>query len=455
MQVTIVGTGYVGLVTAIVFAKKGVHVNCVDIDQEKIDLINSGKLPIYEEGLQELFNEVRANGTFKATRNLYKSVEKSEIVFICVGTPSRNNGSVDLKFIKKVSAQIGKAISKTSDYKIIVVKSTVPPETTKYIVAPIIEKYSGKKTGVDFGLGMNPEFLREGKAVVDTLYPDRIVVGGLTEKETSKLADFYSGVYPGVDLIKTNTTTAEATKYAANAFFTLLISYANEWAKLTETFNDKADVMDVLNGVYLDKRICPITEEGKRIRPGLITYLVPGCGFGGSCFPKDTKALNYFAKTKSEPMQLVRDIIAINEKRAGDVVKLLEKNTGALTGKKIALLGLAFKPDTDDVRDSPALKIIELLKNKGAVVYAHDPIAGENAKKMNLGVKIVDSVEEVLKDAEGAIVVTAWKQYREIPEAVYKQLMKQAIVLDCRRILNPRAFTNLTYLGVGVSNGKK
>ncbi len=286
MRVSIIGTGYMGLVTGVCLAEKGHQVVCVDVDQEKVSKINQASPPIYEKGLEELLRK-NINGNLQATTDIHKSIIETDISLITVGTPF-DGGEIDLCYIKEASEQIGKALKGKSTYHLVVVKSTVVPGTTDEVVLPILEEVSGKKAGIDFGVGMNPEFLREGEAIRDFMLPDRIVLGGIDEKSIDVLEKLYS-VFEGVDKLRTNNKTAEMIKYASNSVLATMISFSNEVGNLCAAIGG-IDVVDVMRGVHLDKRLSPININGDRIVPAFITYLVAGCGFGGSCFPKDVKA---------------------------------------------------------------------------------------------------------------------------------------------------------------------
>ncbi len=451
MEIAVIGTGYVGLVTGISLAILGNKVVCIEDDQKKVSMIKSGQSPFYEPHIDQLLKRVIKQGLFKVTQDLAENVSESEIIIITVGTPTINN-KIDLSYIKKASAQIGKALEKTKKYHCIAVKSTVLPGVTEKIVKPIIERYSKKKIG-EFGLCMNPEFLREGSALDDALHPDRIIIGQIDDKSGRKYVKIYKKVL--APRIFTNLQTAEMTKYAANALFATLISYANEIARISETIG-KVDITDVWQGVHLDKRLSPLYEK-KRIKPGVLNYILSGCGYGGSCLPKDTKALMNFADKQGIQPQLLKSVIDINKTQPHRVILLLkEALNGKLKGKKIAILGLAFKPNTADVRESPAFPIIQELLSEGASVISHDPKAYQkNAPKelANLPVTLASTIKDALTDAAAAIIVTAWKEYVKLPPRFFKQNMKHPIVIDGRRIYYKTSFTSagIIYRGIGLS----
>lgn len=442
MKISIIGTGYVGLVTGLSLANLGHQVSCVDIDKNKVSQINSGTPPFFEPGVAEMLTKIIKQKKLLATDNLEKSVKDSEIVIVAVGTPTTNN-KIDLSIIKKASEQIGNALEESSDYKVITVKSTVLPGTTAEIIKPTLEKYSKKTAGKDFGLCMNPEFLREGNALEDAMNPDRIVIGQLDEKSGQEFAKIYSKL--SSPKIFTNLWTAELIKYTSNSLFATLISFANEISRIAEAIG-KVDVLDVWKGVHLDKRLNPIVE-GKRINPAFLSYLLSGCGFGGSCFPKDIQALATFASEHNTDASLIKSVININDTQPGRVVSHLQKALVNLKGKKIAVLGLAFKPETDDTRESPALPIVKQLTLEGAEVVGHDPMAKV------ADIIQVDTIKEALGDADAAVVVTSWKEYRDLTPDIFKQYMKQPILIDARRIYDKRVFSKagITYKGIGLA----
>lgn len=441
MKISIVGTGYVGLVTGISLSALGHEVTCVDSDKNKVSKINKGISPFYEPGLDKILKK-SLKKKLSATEDLEKSVIESDVIIIAVGTPTVNN-KIDLTFIEKTAKQIGQAISKTNKYKVITVKSTILPGVTETIVKPILEKYSKKKAGKDFGLCMNPEFLREGCALEDALHPDRIVIGQIDEKSGKEFAKIYSKF--SCPKIFTNLYTAEMTKYAANALFATLISFSNEIARISEA-TGKIDVVDVWKGVHLDKRLSPYIGK-KQIKPEILNYILSGCGFGGSCFPKDIKALATFAKEMKVNTEIIKSVINVNKTQPHRVILLLQNALGEnLKNKQVAILGLSFKPNTDDTRESPALSIIKELISEGAKVVYHDPMA-EIAN-----IPHARTVEETVKNADAAVVVTAWKEYLKLSPQFFKKNMKQAIVIDSRRIYDKNSFiqAGIIYKGIGL-----
>jgi UDPglucose 6-dehydrogenase len=445
MRISILGTGYVGLVSGVCLAEKGHQVVCVDIDPEKVAKTNQGMPIIFENGLEELL--VRNVGErFSATTDLRGAVLETELSMIAVGTPFDGN-EIDLTFIKEVSAQIGDALRKKSEYHVIVVKSTVVPGTTEEVVLPILEEASGKKSEMDFGVGMNPEFLREGVAVQDFLFPDRIVLGGVDDRTLDRMEALYS-VFHGVDLIRTTPKTAEMIKYASNSLLATMISFSNEIGNLCSTLGG-IDVIEVMRGVHLDKRLCPILPGGQRILPQFTTYLEAGCGFGGSCFPKDVKALIAHGKKAGLPMSLLESVVKVNEGQPRKILEILKKHFPELAGLRIAVLGLAFKPGTDDMRESPAIPIVTDLLSAGSLVQAYDPVARHEAAKVfgDGGIVFADSLEQALLEADAVLLLTRWEEFGILPKLI-AQKTNQPLVIDGRRMLDKRDVAR--YDGIGL-----
>jgi UDPglucose 6-dehydrogenase len=445
MEVSIIGTGYVGLVTGVCLAEKGHQIVCVDIDRDKVDKINQAVPPIYERGLGELLKK-NIGVNLRATTDLRQSVMETDVSLIGVGTPF-NGSEIDLTYIREVSHQIGQALKEKTAYHLVVVKSTVVPGTTDEVVLPILEERSGKKAGVDFGVGMNPEFLREGEAVRDFMFPDRIVLGGIDDRSIGVLEELYS-VFNGVDKIRTNTKTAEMIKYTANALLATMISFSNEVGNLCAAV-DGIDVVDVMKGVHLDERLSPIMPNGDRIVPSFTKYLEAGCGFGGSCFPKDVKALIAHGKNAGRPMGLLDAVIRINEQQPRQVVSLLKKHFPSLKGVSIAVLGLAFKPGTDDMRESPATPIIQDLLGQEAEIKAYDPVAEGNARKLlgDRDIVFCGSLAQTIRDVQAILLLTSWEEFGKIPDLLVG-LHPQPLVVDGRRMLDKHSVAR--YEGIGL-----
>ena len=407
MNLSVIGTGYVGLVTGACFATLGHHVTCVDIDQEKIRKINSGVSPIFEEGLDGLL--LTNKDKIMATTDYSSALQKSDITFLCVGTPSLKNGNIDLTFIRESTKQIAGVLKNKSRYHLVVVKSTVLPGTTQNIVLPLLEQYSGKKVGIDIGLAMNPEFLKEGVAIKDFLEPDRIVIGSYDEKSKTTLRELYQNF--SCPLVETSLSAAEMIKYASNAFLATKISFMNEIGNLCKKLG--IDTYDVATGMGLDKRIG---------RP----FLDSGIGWGGSCFPKDVDALIAWAKEIKEDARIIKSTRDVNTDQPLRLVELLKKHVPKLKGKTIGVLGLAFKPNTDDVRESRATPIIkELLKN-GAHVKAYDPQAMAKFKQLYPQIEYCSKASEVL-NSDAILITTKWKEFTTLD-------YREKIVIDGRRV---------------------
>ena len=410
MDITIVGAGYVGLATGVAFAELGNNVRLIDIDKEKIEKIRKGIAPIYEEGLQEMLQ--RNMDRIKVTTT-YNEID--DIVFVCVGTPSLPDGSINLRYVKEAVENAARNMGEG----IIVIKSTVFPGTTEKILRPIAEKYSNK-----ISLAMNPEFLREGKALHDFMHPDRIVIGARDEKTAEMLKELYKPI--DAPILVTNPTVAELIKYASNAFLATKISFANEIGNLAKMLG--IDVYEVMKGVAMDHRISPY-------------FLNAGIGFGGSCFPKDLKALRAGAKKLGYNMHLIDAVLKINEEQPLRLLKILEKYV-ELEGSIIAILGLAFKANTDDVRESRAIPIIKELLKRGAKIKAYDPMAMENMKKIFPEIEYCNSIEKAIENADACLILTDWKEFEEINF----DAMKRKIVIEGRRILKNKE--GIIYEGV-------
>lgn len=450
MKVSVIGTGYVGIVLGTCLAEKGIYITCVDKDKKKVKKINNCISPIFENGLEDLLKKNVINKHLCAHTNLKKAVIESEISIIAVGTPF-DGEKIDLSQIKKSAEEIGIALKGKNAYHVVVVKSTVTPGTTDEVVSPILEKYSGKKAGIDFGVGMNPEFLREGSAVNDFMNPDRIVIGGTDKKTIDKILELYK-VFNGVDILTTNNKTAEIIKYASNSLLATLISFSNEIANICALTQD-VDIKEVMSGVHLDRRLNPILLSGNRANPEFLKYLEAGCGFGGSCFPKDVKALISYAEEGGENPKLLKSVIEINKRQPYKLIQLLNKHYKSFKNLHIAILGLAFKPNTDDIRESPAIPVVKLLLEEGAYIKAYDPIAKEEAKKI-LGIdniEYTESLEETLLDVDVAILITRWDQFKNINSLVSNEKW-QPLIIDGRRMLNKNDYKK--YEGIGLSHGK-
>lgn len=445
MKVSVVGTGYVGLVSGVCLAEKGHNVVCIDVDKEKVEKINHGIPPIYERNLKELLRK-NINNNLIADTDLFKAVIETEISLIAVGTPF-DGDKIDLTYIERVSADIGKALKEKKSYHMVVIKSTVVPGTTDEVVLPILEKYSGKKAGIDFGIGMNPEFLREGEAVQDFMSPDRIVMGAINKKAHGFLEELYRP-FNNVDKLRTNNKTAEMIKYTSNSLLATMISFSNEIANLCAAIGD-IDVVDVMKGVHMDKRLSPIMPSGKRITPSFTTYIEAGCGFGGSCFPKDVKALIAHGKQEGKPMHLLDAVVQVNQKQPQQVILLLKKHFTSLNGIRIAILGLAFKPGTTDMRESPAIPIVKELLALGAKIKAYDPVASAEAQRYigDHPIQYCDILHQAIENAQAIVLLTRWDEFTKIP-SLLADLDPQPLFIDGRRMLDKTLIPR--YEGIGL-----
>jgi UDPglucose 6-dehydrogenase/GDP-mannose 6-dehydrogenase len=441
MRIAVIGTGYVGLVSGACLAEVGHDVICVDIDQDKVDKIRSGVAPIHERDLPELLQR-HIGGRLYATTDLVEAITTSDLSMIAVGTPLRD-GRIDLAAVRLVAEQIGSAMAQSSRYHVVVVKSTVVPGTTENVVLPILEAASGKTAGVDFGVGMNPEFLTEGQAVSDFLRPDRIVLGGLDDRTTATLAELYES-FVGVPVIRTNPRTAEMIKYASNTLLATMISLSNEMASLAAGIGD-IDITAVMDGVHLSRYLT--NEAGETAE--LASFLYPGCGYGGSCLPKDTKALVSQGAEVGVPMRVLAAVDQVNDAQPDKMLNILRKHFPALTGIRVGVLGLAFRPGTDDMRESPSISIVNKLLDAGVEVRAYDPIAVENARTVfaGLNVKLCEEMPEAVQDVDAVMLVTRWDEFRDIADLIAKQ-PTPPLLIDGRRMIAPGSVAN--YDGIGI-----
>lgn len=436
-----IGTGYVGLCTAVGFASKGYSVLVCDVDEEKIAKINKGIPHFHEPGLQEKLSESIQKSNLNAVLgNTDMVILETDLTFVAVGTPSKTNGSIDLKYIESAARNIGKALKKKNSYHVIIIKSTVVPGTTQNIVKPLLEKESKKVAGKDFGLCMNPEFLRQGSAFQDTLNADRVVIGSFDTHSGDVLEDLYKGFYDQrmPALIRTSLSTAELIKYASNAMLATKISFINTIANICEKIPG-ADVKVVAKAMGLDKRIGPL-------------FLDAGLGYGGSCFPKDIKALIACSKSLGYDPELLDSVEQVNKTQPLKAVEFCREQLGGFEGKNIAILGLAFKPDTDDMREARVIPIINELLKEGAKVVAYDPVAIPIAKTIfNDKISYASSAFECIKDADACIVVTEWEEFKKLSPEDFTKKMRQPILIDGRRIFNAEAFkAKMQFVAVGL-----
>jgi UDPglucose 6-dehydrogenase len=443
MQVCIVGTGYVGLVSGACFAELGHQVVCVDVDKARVEALERRQSPIFEAGLDELL-ERHVGKAMRATTDLESAVHRSEITFIAVGTPF-DGQSIDVSYVRQAAREIGAALARIDDYHVVVIKSTVVPGTTDAVVRPLLDAASGKRCGPDFGLCMNPEFLSEGSAVRDFLFPDRLVLGGIDARSTDVLERLYAPFPATVPRVRTNTRTAEMIKYTSNALLATLISFSNEIANLGARIGG-IDATEVMRAVHLSQYFRESTEDGL---PAITAFLKAGCGFGGSCLPKDVKALIAHAGKAGASMPLLESVIRINDEQPAKTVELLKRHAPELDGLRVSVLGLAFKPGTDDVRESPAFPIMRQLLDQGAKLKAFDPIANHEARKAfdDRRVTYCGDLRSAVADVDAVIVVTPWKDFEEVPELL-RDRQPPVVFVDGRRAFNQNCLPK--YLGIGL-----
>jgi UDPglucose 6-dehydrogenase len=417
MNICIVGVGYVGLVSGTCFAEFGYNVFCVDNDEKKIDALKEGVIPIYEPGLEEMVKRNQRAGRLQFTTDLAQAVQRSLVVFIAVGTPSDSEGSANLEYVYQVAETVGKLMD---GYKIVVTKSTVPVGTGKEIQRIIKEN---QEKEVPFDVASNPEFLREGAAIEDFMRPNRVVIGTDSEQATAIMRDLYSPLYLiETPFVITNVETAEMVKYASNAFLATKISFINEMANICELVG--ADVHQVAKGMGLDRRIGP-------------KFLHPGPGYGGSCFPKDTRAIVNLANTLGYRFKIVESVIEVNEDQARRMVAKIERVLGGLDGKILGVFVLTFKPNTDDIRESPALSVIAALIAKGAKVAAFDPAGMQAARESINTIEYVEDMYAAAKDADAFVIATEWNEFRYLDWDRIKKLLRNPVVMDLRNIYEP------------------
>ena len=444
MKSAVLGTGYVGLVSGVCLAAKGHDVVCLDLRADVVAMLNRAQPHIHEPGLPGLLQKVISNKNFRATLSRDDALADASLILIAVGTPSAD-GKIDLQHIATAARQIGAFLKTAPRFVAVVIKSTVVPGTTDTFVRKILEESSGKKLGL-LGLGMNPEFLREVNAVDDFADPDRIVLGHEDPETLRLLRELY--LPWSCEKLEVNSRTAEMIKYANNCLLATQISAVNELANLCSRVGN-VDVLQVMAGVHLDKRWNPLDSAGRRANPAILTYLLPGCGFGGSCFPKDVQALRSLGCDLGLPMSLLQAVLDVNDRQPSQVVSLLATKLSPLRGKKILVLGLAFKPDTDDVRESASLTIIRDLVAQGCEVTAHDPAAAENGRRELAGTPftLTQDWKTALIAADAVVVATKWPEYADLKTPALAGAIAGKVVLDPRRMFRPEDFPN--YLAIG------
>jgi UDPglucose 6-dehydrogenase len=431
MHIAVIGTGYVGLVTGACFAEFGVEVTCVDVDDSKIARLNEGIIPIYEPGLDKIVEKNTKAGRLHFTTDTKSAVEQALVIFLAVGTPPKVDGSPDMSFYQSAAKDIAHFMN---GYKVLVTKSTVPVGTGKWLREFVKEN---QKLKTHFGVASNPEFLREGAAIEDFMRPDRVVIGSNEEDAIAIMKDLYRPLYLiETPIVITSLEAAELTKYAANAFLATKISFINEIANLCDKIG--CDVHDVARGMGMDKRI------GSK-------FLHPGPGYGGSCFPKDTRALSTVAKQFGADSMIVDTVIEVNERQRRAMIPKIEKLLGDCKGKKIGVLGLSFKPETDDMRESPAVDVIKELQAKGAKIKAFDPVAMEEAQKCLSDVEFATDEYDAIEGADILVFLTEWNQFRALDMDKVKQLLRTPKIADLRNIYDPETMREMgfEYTGVG------
>jgi UDPglucose 6-dehydrogenase len=439
-RVSVIGTGFVGLCTAVCFADRGYNVLASTKKKEKASLVNEGTAPFHEPNLEEMLQKAVESGRLKAVLGREEAVLHSDVSFITVGTPSNPDGSIDLRLIRQTAEEMGKALKESERKHLVVVKSTVIPGTTEKVVKPIIEQNSGKRCGEDFFLCSNPEFLREGAAIHGTLHPDFIVIGERNKKSGDLLEELYLDFHKGgaPPILRTNPPTAELIKYVNNSFLATKISFINTIANICEKIAG-VDVRSVAEAIGKDHRISPY-------------FLRAGLGWGGSCFSKDIKALIAFSKSLGYEPNMLETAWKANESQVEHTVEIVKNKLGPLKGKKIAILGLSFKPDTDDIREARSVKIIKILLEEGVAITAYDPQAIPNVRQI-LGKKIeyATSAVECFKNTDCCILATEWDEFKRLKPKHFTENMRHPILIDGRRIYDPKSFSQkLDYVGIGL-----
>ena len=426
-----IGTGYVGLVTGACFAEFGVEVTCVDVDESKIERLKNGIIPIYEPGLDTIVEKNAAAGRLHFTTDIADAVKGAAVVFLAVGTPPKADGSPDMSYYQQAAKDVAESIN---GYKVLVTKSTVPVGTGKWLREFVSANLKSK---TDFGVASNPEFLREGAAIQDFMRPDRVVIGSNEPEAIEVMKELYRPLYLiETPIVITSLEAAELIKYAANAFLATKITFINEIANLCDAIG--CDVHDVARGMGMDNRI------GRK-------FLHPGPGYGGSCFPKDTRALTTVADQFGVETRIVDAVIDANERQREAMIPKIEKLVGDLSGKRIGMLGLSFKPETDDMRESPAIDIVNSLVAKGSIVKAFDPVAMEEAKHCLPNIEYAEDEYDAIRDADVLVIVTEWNQFRALDMDRVKSLLKSPKIADLRNIYEPEDMRELgfEYVGVG------
>ncbi len=423
MRVCVIGTGYVGLVTGICLADIGNNVICVDIDKEKIEELKKGIIPIYETGLEEMVGRNLSKGRISFTTEISEGVKNSEIIFIAVGTPSKKNGEADLCYVESVARSVAKAMD---GYRVIVEKSTVPVHTGQWVRRTV---ELNNIHGIDFDVVSNPEFLREGSAISDFMHPDRIVIGVESKKAGKIMTKLYQPL--NAPIVVTDIKSAEIIKHASNSYLALKISYINSIANICERVG--ADVEKVAEGMGLDKRI------GK-------SFLRAGAGYGGSCFPKDVSAFIKIAEEAGYDFEMLKSVESVNRMQREDLVKKIKQAVWVMNNKTIGILGLSFKPNTDDMREAPSIYIINKLQQEGAKIKAYDPVAGLKAKEILKNVQYCDDPYCVAEGSDALVIITDWPEFEKLNLKKIKTLLNQPVIIDGRNIYDPEKMEKLGFV---------
>ena len=442
MKIAIVGTGYVGLVTGVCLAERGHDIVCVDKDETRVRSILEGVPPFHEDGLPEALKAVLSSGKLVTTTDCREALRDADISMIAVGTPSHDD-KIDTSFVEAAAAEIGRSLDVVAPGHTIVVKSTVVPATTDTLVRRALEAASGKTAGRDFGLAMTPEFLREGTAMRDCREPDRIVIGAIDERTALSVRTMYEPLPCPVQI--TSLRNAEMIKYVANSLLALLVSFSNEISAVCERVED-IDEPTVMQGVRLDRRL-RADRDGVVGHPPIVDYLRGGIGFGGSCLPKDVTALRHFARSLGAPMPMLDATLAVNRERPAQVVALLKRELGDLKGLTIAILGLAFKPETDDLRASPAIALAQALREHGATLQAFDPIV-RRVDSLD-GLAVGNDLAASLTGADAAIITMAWAKFRTYDWLSLTARMRRPVILDGRNVLDRLPLPGIRRLMIG------
>jgi UDPglucose 6-dehydrogenase len=432
MEVVVVGCGYVGLVTGVCFASLGHNVLGIEIDESRAALIERGIPPFHEPGLEERLQSCLSDGRFRVTSRIEEAVA-GDAIFLCVQTPQGPDGGLNTNFLADAARQVALALSETGRRHVLIVRSTVLPGTTENLVNPIVRAHNQR-----VAVASNPEFLREGSAVPDFLEPDRIVIGCNDTWGADFIADLYAPLNPVV--VHTTPSAAELAKCASNAFLAILISFSNELARIAEAVPG-LDVEEVLSIIHKDRRLSPVID-GQRISPGILAYLKPGCGFGGACLPKDLSALNYYASSVGEPAALLKAAMDINDTQPARVVSITKDALDGLQDRRVAILGLAFKAGTDDLRVSPGVRIAEILLREGTNVVAYDPLVAPEALAdlEQRGVTVAPDLHAAIREADACLIATRAGEFRELREILLRMNKKHTVVIDGRRLLEPDSF---------------